>query len=57
MHRLAVVLLCVLSGCAVQLERADVCLRKKLEIVIPLDNEKFTPRRCHSKEVFNRIFN
>ena len=45
----------LLSGC-VSLSRADVCLRKKLEVEIPLDKGAFHPRPCKSKEVFNRIF-
>ena len=45
----------LLSGCA-SLSRADVCLRKKLEIEIPLDSGKFTPKPCKSKEVLTRIF-
>ena len=44
----------LLSGCA-SLSRADVCLRKKLEIEIPLDSN-YTPKPCRSKEVLTRIF-
>jgi len=48
----------LLGGCAtLDFHRADVCLRKKLEVTIPLDREPFQPKRCASKEVFNRLFN
>jgi len=48
----------LLGGCAtLDFHRADVCLRKKLEVTIPLDREPFQPKRCTSKEVFTRLFN
>ena len=62
MHRTLVGLglpsLLFLGGCAsLDLGRADVCLRKKLEITIPFSGGgEFIPRPCRSKEIFNKVF-
>lgn len=47
----------LLSGCAgLDLARADICLRKKLEVEIPLERGvTFTPKPCKSKEVLTKL--
>ena len=58
MCRYLVIATLCLSGCAsLDFTRAEWCVRKKLEVEIPLDRGTvYKPRPCKSKEIFNRLF-